>query len=103
MTARGRAERGRPQGHPARGDRPAEGLFPGARSQAFLAGPYLDLVRDALHSDGARARGLFNPTEVDRLLAEPNGYLTPLRGNPLWQLGLLELWLAHHVDGVATR
>jgi asparagine synthase (glutamine-hydrolysing) len=82
-------------------DRP-KGYFP-VPALKHLAGPYLDLVRDALHSDGARARGLFNPTEVDRLLAEPNGYLTPLRGNPLWQLGLLELWLAHHVDGVATR
>ena len=61
-----------------------------------------DLVRDALHSDGAKARGLFDKSEVDRLLADPNGYHTPLRGNPLWQLGLLELWLAHHVDGVGT-
>ncbi len=82
-------------------DRP-KGYFP-VPALKHLAGPYLDLVRDALHGEGARSRGLFNPTEVDRLLAEPNGYLTPLRGNPLWQLGLLELWLAHHVDGVTTR
>jgi asparagine synthase (glutamine-hydrolysing) len=34
------------------------------------------------------------------MLADPNGNLTPLRGNPLWQIGLLELWLARHVDGV---
>ena len=79
-------------------DRP-KGYFP-VPALKHLAGPYLDLVSDALHSEGARSRGLFNPTEVDRLLAEPNGYLTPLRGNPLWQLGLLELWLAHHVDGI---
>ncbi len=32
--------------------------------------------------------------------ADPNGNLTPLRGNPLWQLGLLELWLDRHVNGV---
>ncbi|MGK2867489.1 MAG: N-acetylglutaminylglutamine amidotransferase [Mycobacterium sp.] len=82
-------------------DRP-KGYFP-VPALKHLAGPYLDLVSDALHSEGARSRGLFNPTEVDRLLAEPNGHLTPLRGNPLWQLGLLELWLAHHVDGVATK
>ena len=30
---------------------------------------------------------------VDRLLADPNGALTPLGGNPLWQLALLEMWL----------
>jgi asparagine synthase (glutamine-hydrolysing) len=82
-------------------DRP-KGYFP-VPALKHLSGPYLDLVRDALHSDGARSRGLFDPSETDRLLAEPNGYLTPLRGNPLWQLGLLELWLAHHVDGVNTR
>ena len=33
---------------------------------------------------------------MERLLADPNGELTPLRGNKLWQLGLLELWLQTH-------
>lgn len=79
-------------------DRP-KGYFP-VPALKHLEGPYLDLVRDALHSASARDRGLFAPEPVDRLLAEPNGNLTPLRGNPLWQLGLLELWLARHVDGV---
>ena len=32
----------------------------------------------------------------DRLLADPNGRLTPLRGNELWQIALLELWLQRH-------
>jgi len=79
-------------------DRP-KGYFP-VPALKHLAGPYLDLVRDALHSAPARDRGLFTREAVDGLLAEPNGNLTPLRGNPLWQLGLLELWLARHVDGV---
>ena len=61
-----------------------------------LEGPYLELVDDALHSAAARDRGLFADAEVARLLANPNGNLTPLRGNPLWQLGLLELWLQSH-------
>jgi asparagine synthase (glutamine-hydrolysing) len=78
-------------------DRP-KGYFP-VPALKHLSGPYLDLVRDALHSAGARDRGLFAPEALDALLAEPNGNLTPLRGNPLWQLGLLELWLARHVDG----
>jgi asparagine synthase (glutamine-hydrolysing) len=56
----------------------------------------LDLVRDALTDDAARERGLFRTGYVDRLLADPNGELTPLRGNKLWQLGLLELWLQAH-------
>jgi asparagine synthase (glutamine-hydrolysing) len=82
-------------------DRP-KGYFP-VPALKHLAGPYLDLVRDALHSDAARERGLFAPEAVDALLADPNGNLTPLRGNPLWQLGLLELWLARHVDGAKKR
>jgi asparagine synthase (glutamine-hydrolysing) len=78
-------------------DRP-KGYFP-VPALKHLTGPYLDLVRDALHSTAARDRALFAPQAVDQLLADPNGNLTPLRGNPLWQLGLLELWLGRHVDG----
>jgi asparagine synthase (glutamine-hydrolysing) len=78
-------------------DRP-KGYFP-VPALKHLEGPYLDLVGDALHSSAARDRGLFAPDAVDGLLADPNGNLTPLRGNPLWQIGLLELWLANHVDG----
>ena len=58
-----------------------------------LDGKVFDLVRDALSGSAARKRALFRPEYVARLLAEPDGELTPLRGNKLWQLGLLELWL----------
>ncbi|MCV7015582.1 N-acetylglutaminylglutamine amidotransferase [Mycolicibacterium madagascariense] len=78
-------------------DRP-KGYFP-VPALKHLEGPYLELVRDALHSAAARDRGLFAKDAVDALFADPNGNLTPLRGNPLWQIGLLELWLADHVDG----
>jgi asparagine synthase (glutamine-hydrolysing) len=75
-------------------DRP-KGYFP-VPAITHLEGKVLDLVRDALTDDAARERGLFRPEYVDRLLADPNGELTPLRGNKLWQLGLLELWLQAH-------
>ncbi|SET70513.1 N-acetylglutaminylglutamine amidotransferase [Geodermatophilus poikilotrophus] len=75
-------------------DRP-KGYFP-VPAITHLEGKVLDLVRDALSNDAARERGLFRPEYVDRLLADPNGGLTPLRGNKLWQLGLLELWLQAH-------
>jgi asparagine synthase (glutamine-hydrolysing) len=75
-------------------DRP-KGYFP-VPAITHLEGKVLDLVRDALTDDAARARGLFRPEYVDRLLGDPNGELTPLRGNKLWQLGLLELWLQAH-------
>ena len=75
-------------------DRP-KGYFP-VPAITHLEGKVLGMVRDALTSDAARDRGLFRPAYVGELLAEPNGELTPLRGNKLWQLGLLELWLQSH-------
>jgi asparagine synthase (glutamine-hydrolysing) len=81
-------------------DRP-KGYFP-VPALTHLEGPYLDLVRDALYAPAAKERGLFRPEAVDRLLADPNGRLTPLRGNELWQIALLELWLQKHgISGAA--
>jgi asparagine synthase (glutamine-hydrolysing) len=82
-------------------DRP-KGYFP-VPALTHLEGPYLDLVRDALYAPAAKERGLFRPEAVDRLLADPNGRLTPLRGNELWQIALLELWLQRHgISGAAA-
>ncbi|WP_077097746.1 N-acetylglutaminylglutamine amidotransferase [Mycobacterium terramassiliense] len=82
-------------------DRP-KGYFP-VPALTHLEGPYLDLVRDALYAPVAKERGLFNSEAVDALLADPNGKLTPLRGNELWQIALLELWLQRHgVTGQAA-
>ena len=78
-------------------DRP-KGYFP-VPALTHLEGPYLDMVRDALYAPAAKERGLFAPDAVDRLLADPNGRLTPLRGNELWQIALLELWLQRHGIG----
>lgn len=75
-------------------DRP-KGYFP-VPALTHLEGPYLDLVRDALYAPEAKERGLFRPDAVERLLADPNGRLTPLRGNELWQIAVLELWLQRH-------
>lgn len=72
-------------------DRP-KGYFP-VPALKYLRGTVLDYVREALTCDRARERGLFNPAYVDRLLADPEAHITPLRGSKLWQLGLLELWL----------
>ncbi len=82
-------------------DRP-KGYFP-VPALTHLEGPYLDMVRDALYAPVAKERGLFRPEAVDALLADPNGQLTPLRGNELWQIALLELWLQRHgVTGPAA-
>jgi asparagine synthase (glutamine-hydrolysing) len=78
-------------------DRP-KGYFP-VPAITHLQGKVLDVVRDALHAPAARRRGLFREDYVQHLLADPNAELTPLRGNKLWQLGLLEWWLQAHEVG----
>ncbi|WP_229399711.1 N-acetylglutaminylglutamine amidotransferase [Micromonospora okii] len=75
-------------------DRP-KGYFP-VPGLTHLEGKLLDRVRDALHAPAARRRNLFRTEYVDALLADPNAELTPLNGNKLWQLGLLEMWLQSH-------
>src|SRR4051812_37298459 len=75
-------------------DRP-KGYFP-VPAITHLEGKVLDMVRDALCGQAARDRGLFGEEYVEALLADPNGELTPLKGNKLWQRGLRELWLQPH-------
>lgn len=75
-------------------DRP-KGYFP-VPALTHLEGGFLDRVRDALTAPAAKQRGLFRAGAVDQLLADPNAALTPLGGNPLWQLALLEMWLQEH-------
>ena len=75
-------------------DRP-KGYFP-VPALKYLDGPYLELVKEALYAPAAKERALFSTPYVEGLMAAPNEALTPLRGNKLWQLGLLELWLQAH-------
>jgi len=79
---------------PAVIDRP-KGYFP-VPALKYLRGPFLDLVRDLVTSDRARSRGLFQPSYVETLLAEPEAHITPLRGSKLWQVALLEFWFQQH-------
>lgn len=69
-----------------------KGYFPVPQLK-YIAGPYLDMIRDALHAQKARERGLFRKDYLDRLLDKPSDHITPLRGSELWQIGLLEMWL----------
>jgi asparagine synthase (glutamine-hydrolysing) len=72
-------------------DRP-KGYFP-VPALKYLQGSLLDYVRDALLSDTARQRGLYQQDYLNTLLDAPEDHITPLRGSKLWQVGLLELWL----------
>ena len=74
-------------------DRP-KGYFP-VPGLKHLQGATLDWVRELL-LDPSQDRGLFEPQMLDRLLSDPDGQLTPLRGSKLWQLAALNLWLSEH-------
>ncbi|WP_442514135.1 N-acetylglutaminylglutamine amidotransferase [Pseudomonas promysalinigenes] len=69
-----------------------KGYFP-VPGLKHLEGETLGWVRELL-TDPSQDRGLFNPTMLDRLLSNPHGQLTPLRGSKLWQLAALNLWLS---------
>jgi len=72
-----------------------KGYFPVPQLK-YIAGPYLELVQDALGSQAARERGIFRQGYLDKLFADPSAYITPLRGSELWQVALLEMWLQSH-------
>ncbi|MBU4040582.1 MAG: N-acetylglutaminylglutamine amidotransferase, partial [Alphaproteobacteria bacterium] len=72
-----------------------KGYFP-VPALKYIQGPYLDLVRDALTSQAARERGLFQPAYLERLFENPTDHITPLRGSELWQAAVLEMWMQHH-------
>ncbi len=79
-------------------DRP-KGYFP-MPALKYLRGPFLERMRALLDSERCRARGIYDPSYVARLLAEPEAHMTPLQGSKLWHLALLEWWLQLNVDGV---
>jgi len=51
-----------------------------------------DLVRG--HTAPALAGQYTVQQALDRLLSDPHGQLTPLRGSKLWQLAAVNLWLS---------
>ncbi|OLU17348.1 asparagine synthase (glutamine-hydrolyzing) [Pseudomonas sp. PA1(2017)] len=69
-----------------------KGYFP-VPGLKHLEGATLGWVRDLL-VDPTHDRGIFNPQMLDRLLTDPQGQLTPLRGSKLWQMAALNLWLS---------
>jgi asparagine synthase (glutamine-hydrolysing) len=75
-------------------DRP-KGYFP-VPALKYLQGEYLDFVKGILNTDTAQDRNLFNRDYIDRLLADPESHITPLKGSKLWQAALLEYWCQQH-------
>lgn len=80
-------------------DRP-KGYFP-MPALKFVRGDFLAMMRDLVTSRACRERGIYQRAYVDQLLAAPDLHHTRIRGNKLWHLALLELWLQRHPDGAS--
>ncbi len=74
-----------------------KGYFP-MPALKYLRGPFLSFMREILHSEACRRRGLFEAAYIEKLLAAPEEHLTRIQGSKLWHLALLELWLQLNVD-----
>lgn len=72
-------------------DRP-KGYFP-VPELKYIEGQVLDYVKDALESQKARERAIFNRDYIDTLYKNPKSHITQLGSSKLWQIALLELWL----------
>lgn len=72
-------------------DRP-KGYFP-VPVLKHLQGPLNNLITKVLDSEPCRARNLYNRSYIDHLKNHPENLFTPIQGNKLWHLTLLELWL----------
>jgi len=77
-------------------DRP-KGYFP-VPALKFVRGETLEFMCDVLHSSACLQRGLFQRGYVDRLLEHPEQAHTPILGNKVWHLALLEFWLQRNID-----
>jgi asparagine synthase (glutamine-hydrolysing) len=64
----------------------------------FVRGEFLEFMRNILLNDAAKRRALYNPAYVEKLLKDPESYLTRLQGSKLWHLAALELWLQQNID-----
>jgi asparagine synthase (glutamine-hydrolysing) len=77
-------------------DRP-KGYFP-VPALKYVRGEFLNTMREVLTSKACRERQLFQTDYVNKLLAAPESYMTPLQGSKLWHLALLEMWLQRHIS-----
>jgi asparagine synthase (glutamine-hydrolysing) len=81
-------------------DRP-KGYFP-LPALKYIRGEVLEFMRDVLESKACRERGLLRREMIEYLLSSPDHNLTPIKGNKLWHLALLEFWLQRNTDPITA-
>jgi asparagine synthase (glutamine-hydrolysing) len=74
-----------------------KGYFP-MPALKYVRGEFLEFMADILTSSQCINRGVFNQTYVQKVINNPEKYMTALNGSRLWHLALLEYWLQINVD-----
>ncbi len=59
----------------------------------YVRGEFLDFMTDILKSNKCINRNVYNQKFIDKIIKNPDNYMTALRGSRLWHLALLEFWL----------
>lgn len=73
-----------------------KGYFP-VPSLKYIRGEMYDLIHGTLTDSTSKNRGLFNQKSIAQMLKNPNSEgRTPIGGNTLWHMALVELWLRRY-------
>ncbi len=75
-----------------------KGYFP-MPALKYVRGEFLEFMTDILNSTQCINRGLYNQNFVQKVISQPEQYMTALNGSRLWHLALLEYWLQVNIDG----
>ncbi|KAA0445992.1 MAG: N-acetylglutaminylglutamine amidotransferase [Candidatus Thioglobus sp.] len=75
-----------------------KGYFP-MPALKYVRGEFLQFMADILNSSQCVNRGIYNQDFVQKVINQPEKYMTALNGSRLWHLALLEYWLQVNVDG----
>ena len=75
-----------------------KGYFP-MPALKYVRGEFLEFMTDILNSTQCINRGLYSQDFVQKVISQPEQYMTALNGSRLWHLALLEYWLQVNIDG----
>mgnify|MGYP005620491225 FL=1 len=74
-----------------------KGYFP-MPALKYVRGEFLEFMAGILTSSACVNRGVFDQNFVQKVINQPEKYMTALNGSRLWHLALLEYWLQINVD-----
>ncbi len=74
-----------------------KGYFP-MPALKYVRGEFLDFMADILNSSACINRGIYNQAMIQKIINQPEQYMTALNGSRLWHLALLEYWLQINID-----